>query len=279
MTVVHREDDRGVATLTLDSPRNRNALSRDLVGELTAHVEAVAADPDTRAVLLTHTGGVFCSGADLGEAVGEGMAGGSRRMIDLFTLLVELPKPVVCRVAGKVRAGGLGLLGACDVVLASAAGDYAFTEARLGLAPAMISLTLLPRLDARAAGRYFLTGETFTAAEAERIGLLTRAVPADALDAAVAEVLDALRLASPQGLAESKLLVTEAVRHLLAEHGEQMAARSARLFSSDEAKEGMSAFLQRRPPSWASETSGTSGTSGTSDASGTSGASGASGTP
>jgi enoyl-CoA hydratase len=261
MTFVHREDDRGIATLTLDSPRNRNALSRELIGELTAHVEAVAADPEVRAVLLTHTGTVFCSGADLGEAAGEGMAAGSRRMIELFTLLVELPKPVVCRVAGKVRAGGLGLLGACDVVLASDAGDYAFTEARLGLAPAMISLTLLPRLDARAAGRYFLTGETFGAAEAERIGLLTRAVPGADLDAAVADVLAALRLASPQGLAESKLLVTEPVRRLLAERGEELAARSARLFSSEEAKEGMSAFLQRRAPSWA-ELGGGSGIGG-----------------
>ncbi|WP_062345844.1 enoyl-CoA hydratase family protein [Herbidospora yilanensis] len=249
--VVHLTVERGVATVTLDSPRNRNALSRQLVEELSAHLEAAGSDDDVRAVLLTHTGPVFCAGADLSEAAAEGMEAGTRRMIDLFTLVVELPKPVVCRVAGKARAGGLGLLGACDVVVADDGGDYAFTEARLGLAPAMISLTLLPRLDGRAAGRYFITGETFGAMEAERIGLLTRAVPLPQLDDAVEAVLDGLRAASPQGLAESKRLVTEPVRRLLAERGDEMATLSAKLFSSPEAREGMSAFLQKRPPAWA----------------------------
>ncbi|WP_214110333.1 enoyl-CoA hydratase family protein [Acrocarpospora catenulata] len=249
--VVHLAVERGVATVTLDSPRNRNALSRQLVEELSGHLEAVTADEAVRAVLLTHTGSVFCAGADLGEAAAEGMEAGSRRLIDLLTLIVELPKPVVAMVTGKARAGGLGVLGACDIVLADAGGDYAFTEARLGLSPAMISLTLLPRLDPRAAGQYFITGETFDAAEAERIGLITRAVPAPGLAEAVESVLDGLRLASPQGLAESKRLVTEPVRRALAERGAEMATLSARLFSSPEAREGMSAFLQKRPPSWA----------------------------
>ncbi|GAA0432999.1 enoyl-CoA hydratase [Acrocarpospora corrugata] len=250
-SVVHLAADRGVATVTLDSPRNRNALSQRLIEELSGHLEAATADEDVRAVLLTHTGPVFCAGADLGEAAAEGMDAGSRRLIELLTLIVELPKPVVAKVTGKARAGGLGLLGACDIVLADERGDYAFTEARLGLSPAMISLTLLPRLDPRAAGRYFITGETFGGPEAERIGLLTRAVPAAGLDAAVETVLAGLRAGSPQGLAESKRLVTEQVRRELAERGAEMAARSARLFSSDEAREGMSAFLQKRPPAWA----------------------------
>ena len=251
--LVHREDDRGIATLTLDSPRNRNALSAQLVAELTAHLDAAASDDGIRAVVLTHTGTVFCAGADLKEQAGEGgPQQGTQRMLALMRGIVELPKPVVARVDGAVRAGGIGVVGACDVALASPAASFAFTEVRLGLAPAIISLTTLGRLTERAASRYYLTGETFDAHAAATMGLLTT-VAADpaGLDAEVSAVSDALRACSPQGLAETKPLTTARVRAALSAGAEEMQALSARLFGSDEAREGMLSFLEKRPPRWA----------------------------
>lgn len=241
--------ERGVATLTLDSPHNRNALSAALVAQLGEALAAAAADHGVRAVVLTHTGRVFCAGADLTEAAGGGIAEGATRLLGLLRAIVELPKPVVARVDGQVRAGGLGLLGACDIALAGPASGFAFTEARLGVAPAVISLTTLSRMPERAAARYFLTGEVFDAAAAVACGLVTQA--ADEVDTLLAEVLAGLRAASPQGLAASKLLTTAAVRRALDEHGTRLAEESARLFATDEAVEGMTAFLQRRKPSWA----------------------------
>ncbi|MBB5934653.1 enoyl-CoA hydratase [Streptomyces zagrosensis] len=281
--LVRRGHDRGIATLTLDSPHNRNALSARLVTELLAGLRAAAADPNTRAVLLSHTGNTFCAGADLSEAVsagGTGPAGGAAPvgaavpagsaggavpaggaaadaavpvagplgLAHLMRTIVELPVPVVARVTGHVRAGGLGLLGACDISAAGDAASFAFTEARLGLAPAVISMPLLPRLDPRAAGRYYLTGERFDAAEAARIGLVTLAGDPDQV---LAPVLDGLRRGSPQGLAESKRLATAEVVRAFDRDTAALARQSARLFGSAEAREGMTAFLERRDPAWA----------------------------
>nr|WP_269785601.1 enoyl-CoA hydratase family protein [Streptomyces buecherae] len=255
--LVRRAYDRGIATLTLDSPHNRNALSSRLVTELLAGLEAAADDPATRAVLLDHTGTTFCAGADLSEAVSGGAADGGAPVAGplglarLMRTVVELPVPVVARVTGHVRAGGLGLLGACDISAAGPAASFAFTEARLGLAPAVISMPLLPRLDPRAAGRYYLTGERFDAAEAARIGLITLAGDPDEV---LAPVLDGLRRGSPQGLAESKRLVTAEVLRVFDRDTAALAALSARLFGSAEAREGMTAFLERRDPAWAPTT-------------------------
>jgi enoyl-CoA hydratase len=247
--LVPRNLERGVATLTLDSPSNRNALSSRLVAELTEGLEWAAAEDSVRAVVLTHTGTVFCAGADLSEATGGDPASGPRHLVQLMRALVELPKPVLARVDGHVRAGGLGLIGACDLAVAGPKATFALTEVRLGLAPAVISLPLLPRLDPRAAAAWYLTGATFDAAEAERIGLITRA--AEDVDAAAEEYLEHLRKASPQGLAETKRLVTAAVLETFAERGDEMVETSVRLFGSEEAQEGMRAFLERRAPSWA----------------------------
>ncbi|WP_326595115.1 enoyl-CoA hydratase family protein [Streptomyces sp. NBC_01803] len=244
--------DRAVATLTLDSPANRNALSARLVGELAEHLATAAADPGVRAVVLAHTGTTFCAGADLSEATAEdGPARGTVRLLALLRQIVELPKPVVARVDGHVRAGGLGLLGACDLAVAGPAATFAFTEARLGLAPAIISLTTLPRMPERAAARWFLTGARFDAATAERIGLVTEAVTD--VDAALGALLDAFRAASPQGLAESKKLTTERVLRAFDERGEAVQEQSARLFGSEEAREGVLAWLEKRPPRWAAD--------------------------
>jgi enoyl-CoA hydratase len=238
-----------IATVTLDSPHNRNALSARLVTELDARLADAGADHGVRAVVLTHTGTTFCAGADLAEAGAGGVETGARRLLGLFRRLVELPKPVVGRVAGHVRAGGTGLVGACDIVVATPGSTFAFTEARLGLAAAIVSLTTLPRLDPRAAGRYLLTAEAFDGLVAERIGLVTAA--AEDLEAELAGYLTALRAASPQGLAESKHLVTEPVRRALAERGDAMVDLSARLFASADGQEGVRSFLERRPPAWA----------------------------
>lgn len=234
---------RGITTLTLDSAANRNALSAGLVAELTAELDRCAADADVRAVVLTHTGTTFCAGADLRAPADP------HDFVALMRRLVALPKPVVARVDGHVRAGGFGLLAACDIAAAGPRASFALTESRLGLAPAVISMPLLPRVDPRAAARYALTGERFDAAEAARIGLVTLA--AEDVDAALEPVLDGLRRASPQGLAASKALVTATVLQSFDQHAEDLIARSARLFASAEAREGMTAFLERREPAWA----------------------------
>jgi enoyl-CoA hydratase len=240
---------RGIARIALDSPRNRNALSAALMAQVKQALSAAAADDDVRAVELTHTGSTFCAGADLSEARQGGMAAGTTTMMALLRQIIALPKPVVASVDGHVRAGGLGLVGACDIAIAGPASTFAFSEVRLGLAPAIISLTTLPRLSARAAGRYYLTGETFGAPEAARIGLITEAVPD--IDAGTLVVLDALRAASPQGLAETKPLLTAGLLAAFDAGSDALTAQSARLFASPQAAEGMAAFLARRPPSWA----------------------------
>ncbi|MGW4399040.1 enoyl-CoA hydratase family protein [Amycolatopsis nivea] len=237
-----------IATFVLDSPHNRNALSVRLAGELTAQLSRAAEDRAVRAVLLTHTGETFCSGLDLAEArAGTGLT--AEDLTNLLRMVVEMPKPVVARVTGHARAGGLGLLGACDIVVAGPAASFAFTEVRIGLAPAVLSATVLPCLDSRAASRYYLTGERFDAAEAARIGLVTLA--ADDVDEALEPVLAGLRCAAPGALAAAKHLTTTAARQFLGTHASELAALAARLGEGAEAREGIASFLERRSPDWA----------------------------
>ncbi|TGD87374.1 enoyl-CoA hydratase family protein [Mycolicibacterium sp. CH28] len=251
-TLVSYAVDGHVARLTLDSPHNRNALSTRLVEQLQAGLREAGADPAVRAVVLGHTGGTFCAGADLSESSGsdpfESTAARGRELAAVLRGIVASPLPVVAAVDGHVRAGGLGLVGACDIAVAGPRSTFALTEARIGVAPAIISLTLLPKLSPRAAARYYLTGETFTASAAAEIGLITIAT-AD-LEPTVAGIVADLGRGSPQGLAASKALTTA---HILAgfdRDAERLAMDSARLFVSDEAREGMLAFLQKREPSW-----------------------------
>jgi len=242
-----------VARLTLDSPRNRNALSSAMVVQLHEGLRRAVADPDTRAVVLGHTGNTFCAGADLSEATGgdarQAALGRALELTALLRAIVACRLPVIAAVNGHVRAGGMGLLGACDMAIAGPTSTFALTEARIGLAPAVISLTLLPKLDPRAAARYYLTGEMFDAQRAEEIGLLTTA--ADDVDAAVGKITADLAKASPQGLAASKALTTAAVLSGFDRDAERLAEESAQLFVTDEAREGMVAFLEKRPPRWA----------------------------
>ncbi|MFD9892923.1 enoyl-CoA hydratase family protein [Amycolatopsis sp. NPDC059027] len=253
--LVRRTDDSGIATLTLDSPHNRNALSARLVDDLVAHLNRAAEDSGIRAVLLTHTGEAFCSGIDLTEArAGTGVT--AERLADLLRTVVEAPKPVVARVTGPARAGGLGLLGACDIVAAGPAASFAFTEVRIGLAPAVLSTTVLPRLDPRAAARYYLTGEPFDSAEAARIGLVT--IADDDVDAALEPVLAGLRSAAPGALAAAKHLTTTNTRQFFAAYTSELIALAARLAGGAEAGEGIASFLERRSPVWKSASSETS---------------------
>lgn len=253
--VVRYTVENGFATLTLDSPHNRNAISSALVTQLLEGFDRAGADPGVRGVVLTHTGNTFCAGADLKEAVDADPAAAAdirtQWMVRLLRTILELPKPVLARVDGNVRAGGMGLLAACDIAVAGRGSSFALTEARLGLAPFVISLTLLPRIAARAADRYFLTGERFDADTAERIGLITLA--ADDPEAAIAGLLTELRQGAPQGLAESKRLTTAPILAEFDRSAEELAQRSGRFFGTPEVIEGMTAFLQRRPPRWATE--------------------------
>jgi enoyl-CoA hydratase len=244
--------DGHVARLTLDSPHNRNALSTRLVDQLHSGLRQAADDPAVRAVVLGHTGGTFCAGADLSEASDgdpfEATAARGREMTAVLRAIVESPVPVVAAIDGHVRAGGLGLVGACDIAVAGPRSTFALTEARIGVAPAVISLTLLPKIAPRAAARYYLTGETFTAPTAAEIGLITLA--ADDLETAVAGIVADLGRGSPQGLAASKALTTADILARFDRDAEQLVNESARLFVSEEAREGMLAFLQKRPPRW-----------------------------
>jgi enoyl-CoA hydratase len=246
--LVHLSVERGIATVTLDSPQNRNALSRQLVAELTGHVQAASADSSVRTLVLTHTGTTFCAGADLSEASTGPMTGTASALLTVLRLIVDVPQPVIARIDGNVRAGGVGLVGACDIAVAGPRSTFAITEARIGLAAAVISVTVLPRLDDRSAARYYLTGATFDAAEAQRIGLVT--IATDDIDSAVSGFTADLLKASPQGLVESKRLANRGVREAMERYGEEMVELSARLFASEEAHEGMTAFLERRSPRW-----------------------------
>ncbi|BBZ30201.1 enoyl-CoA hydratase [Mycolicibacterium madagascariense] len=251
--LVHYAAEDGVARLVLDSPHNRNALSTALVAQLHDGFDTAANDPGVRCVVLGHAGGTFCAGADLSEAAGrdpgELAVARAREMTQLLRAIVELPVPVIGAIDGHVRAGGLGLVGACDVVVAGPASTFALTEVRIGVAPSIISLTLLPKMTPRAAGRYFVTGEKFGAAEAAASGLVTLA--ADDVQATVAALAADVAKGSPQGLAASKALTTRAVLAAFDAHAEELTAQSAELFVSEEAREGIVAFLEKRPPRWA----------------------------
>ena len=231
-------------------------MSKALVSQLRQGLCDASDDSAVRAVVLTHTGGTFCAGADLSEASGgdaaETVADNARQLTSVLRSILEMPKPVIGAIDGHVRAGGLGLVGACDIVVAGRNSTFALTEARIGVAPSIISLTLLPKMSARAAGRYFVTGEKFGADEAAEMGLVT--IAADDVEVAVVSELTAeIAKGSPQGLAASKALTTASLLDAFDQQAEDLTRQSAELFVSEEAREGMLAFLQKRLPNWVAE--------------------------
>ncbi|GIF72240.1 enoyl-CoA hydratase family protein [Asanoa siamensis] len=252
MTLVRVDADRGVATLTLDSPHNRNALSTPLMTELLDALAAAVADPTVRVVVLSHTGPVFCSGADLKETaaayasgqVPVGMLG------DVLAAVVECPKPVVARIGGPARAGGLGLIAAADIAICAAEATFAFTEVRLGVIPAVISSTVLRRLSHRAAQELYLTGELFDGVRAAQIGLVTAAVGVEELDATVRSYCAALVRGAPAALAGTKELLARQPLPSVAQDAAELGARSVGYFLSEEGREGVTAFREKRDPSW-----------------------------
>jgi methylglutaconyl-CoA hydratase len=248
-------DGRGVLTVTLADEANRNALSARLVGELSEALDAADADPKVRVVVLTNRGRVFCAGADLSER-SAGTPGGDdrpaavRRPEDLFGRFARSPKPYVGRIAGHCVAGGMGLAAAMDISIAADDARFGFTEVRVGVAPAVISVVCLPKLrpaDARAA---FLRGTRFPAADAARMGLINAAVPADRLDGEVAAAVDDLLAGGPGALAASKRLLAEVPGMPVNEAFSWTGALSAELFAGDEARAGMLAYLEKRPAPW-----------------------------
>ncbi|MGL5819546.1 MAG: enoyl-CoA hydratase-related protein [Phycicoccus sp.] len=243
--LVHRDDDHGVAVLTLDSPANRNALSQQLVADLRAHLDAAAADESLHAVVLRSSQRVFCSGADLREAASADMVEVGGTIVALQRAIAALPVPVVVRLDGPVRAGGLGLVAAADVVVCSEAADFALTEVRLGLAAAIISIPVLARITPRAASDWFLTGRRFGPEEARAHGLVTQVVSAEAMDDAVAAVLADLRAGARQGLVAAKQMLAGPLVAELDARGEEMARTSGRLFHSPVAQGKMAAALGR----------------------------------
>ncbi len=244
--LVHLETANQIAVITLDSEHNRNALSRQLVTELSAHLATADADGDVRAIHLRSAGTVFCSGADLSEATSGGMEEGAKALVTLQRQIAAGDKPVVVGLAGPVRAGGLGIVGAADIVMAAESVTFQLTEVRLGLAAAVISLSLLPRFTDRSAAELFLTARKFDAVEAAAIGLVTRAVPDAELQSSVSGVLAGLIKGYPQGLRETKKLLNREVIARIDEFGDEIAALSATLFGSDEAREAMLAFLNQK---------------------------------
>ena len=252
MELVRTVTNAGITTLTLDRPDRRNALSAQLMHELLDALTVAVADPAVRVVVLSHTGPVFCSGVDLTETTA---AGPDARLpvellVDVLAALWEFPKPVVARVGGPARAGGLGLIAAADLAVCTRAATFAFSEVRLGVIPAVISATVLPRLAPRAAAELYLTGDVFDGARAAGIGLVTAAVDADGLDAAVRAYCDSLVKGGPLALAGTKQLLrrptAESIRADLAE----LSARSAGYFRSAEGREGVAAFREKRPAHW-----------------------------
>jgi methylglutaconyl-CoA hydratase len=252
MELVHRATADGVATVTLDSPGNRNALSAQVRRELQDHLDAAVADPAVRVIVLTHTGPVFCAGMDLREARGTSAdEQGVQELPRILRTVWTSPTPVVARLSGAARAGGVGLVAACDVAVAADSATFAFPEVRMGVVPATIAVTVLPRLLPRAAHELFLTGETFDAARAAAVGLVNAAVPADRLDAEVSRYVDMLRRGAPGALAATKALLLRPPGHDLDAAFAAMRELSARHFASPEGQEGMAAFAEKRPPAWA----------------------------
>ncbi len=239
----------GIATITLDSPHNANALSTRLLTQLRAAFDDAIADPGVRVLILTGAGRVFCAGADLKEAR-VNPTGATGLMAGIMLRLWESPKPVICRLNGAARAGGIGLVAACDIAIAAEQATFAFSEVRIGVVPAVISVPCLRRMPSRAAAEYFLTGEVFPALRAVELGLLTRAVAAEDLDTETDRYARLLLRGAPGAVAGTKGLLRNVLTDSFADGLAKMAELSGTYFGSAEAREGMAAFAEKRDPSW-----------------------------
>lgn len=239
-----------IARLTLARPERRNALSEELVSGLLDSVQRALADPAIRAIVLTAQGHTFCAGADLKQG-GIAPRSGEQPFVTLLRTLWQAPKPIVGVIPGSAYGGGVGLMAACDLVLAAEEASFAFSEVRIGVVPAMISVVVLPKIGIHNGMWLFLTGEPFSARRAQEIGLVHRVVPRQDLDKALAELVELLRLAGPNALKHAKWLVRNIPALSMDEGFRRTEALIAELFASEEAQEGMRAFAEKRKPSWA----------------------------
>jgi len=248
--LVHCTVEGGVATITLDSPDNRNALSRQLVTELSTALGR-AEQPDIRAVVLTHTAPVFCAGADLKERANAapGAPADGNPMAAVIERLGTMAAPTIAAVDGPVRAGGVGVMAACDLVVVNRAVTFAFTEVRIGVAPAIISVPILARCGWSKLAAAFLTGEPFDAPTAKDMGLVTHVT--DDVGATVLTLVRGILAGAPGAVAATKRVLRQPQPDMA-----QMTLLSESLFGSQEAAEGMRAFAEKRPPSWAAPTEG-----------------------
>ena len=249
--------EQAVATVWLNRPDVRNAFNETSIAELTQAFKALDADASVRAVVLAAHGVAFCAGADLNWM--KKMAGYSREenladaagLAAMLRAIHDCSKPVVARVQGDCYAGGMGLATACDIVVAADAANFCLSEVKLGLIPATISPYVIRAMGAQAARRYFITAERFSAAAAQRMGLVHECVPADALDDTVASLLKSLLAASPDAVAAAKRLVNDvAGRPLTDALVQDTVVRIADIRASEQGREGVRSFLEKRKPSW-----------------------------
>ena len=250
-------DVRGVATVTLNRPERHNAFDAQLIGSLTSALGALAEDPRTRVVILSAAGRIFCAGADLYEMRRSGEASladnqaDATRLAELLNRLSNLPRPTIARVQGSAYGGGVGLIACCDIAVAADKAAFCLSETRLGLIPAVVGPYVVAAIGARDARRYFLSAEAFDAAEALRIGLVHAVVPAEELEQTVAAITARLLANGPEAMTAAKQLVTAVnVPRIDAELIADTVRRIAERRASAEAREGISAFLEKRAPSW-----------------------------
>jgi methylglutaconyl-CoA hydratase len=251
------QDSRGVARITLNRPDRHNAFDDALIAELTAELERLDDDPAVRVVVLTGAGASWSAGADLNwmkKMAGYGRAenlADATALAAMFKTLHRLSKPTIARVHGAAFGGGVGLVACCDIAFAAHDTAFSLSEAKLGLIPATVGPYVVEAIGVRQARRYFLSSERFSAAEAFRIGLVHDISPIDELDGKVNELLGALLVAGPQAQVEAKALI-RAVGHRPIDNEmiADTADRIARVRGSAEGKEGVSAFLEKRSPSW-----------------------------
>lgn len=244
--VVHLAIADRIATITLDSQHNRNALSRQLVNELAASIATADADPTVRAIVLRHEGPAFCAGADLKER--RTGPPDSQPFVDVLRALMDSPRPTIAAVDGAVRAGGIGLMAACDLAVVATTVTFALTEVRIGVAAAIISVPILRRVPVSRITAAMLTGEAFDAAEAREIGLVSHV--SDDVPATVRSLCDGVLAGAPGAVAETKAMLRTVPALPRDEAFETMRVLSERLFSGEEAAEGMAAFADKRRPTW-----------------------------
>ena len=244
----------GAAWITLNRPENRNALSAALVNELYHHLLEANKDPAVRSIVITGNGTAFCAGADLKSPPGASIDGGGEAVPypDVLKQIVNSEKPVIAAVNGAAFAGGLGLVGAADIVVTVQDVQFSFSEVRIGVIPAVISVVCLPKLGTHHGMKLFLTGERFTGQQAVDFGLAHRAVPAAQLIEAVQEEIDMINLGGPNAIIECKKLVRQVPGLSMQEGFDLTGSWSVKMFKSKEGEEGMASFREKRKPSWVS---------------------------